>query len=158
MEQSITLDFLIQAGLVLLGLWAFVKAVGEMIEAVNKRHDREQKWDEYADNLREERDKIYEKYDNKLAEIEKKIAEDNKVAQEERDKIQTAYTDKLAEIEEKIEYNHNENLAKNQELKSEILILTKSLSAVLDGLIQQGCNGKVTEAKNNLDEFLMSKL
>lgn len=129
MDQMITIDFLYRAGLLLLGLWAFAKAVGEMIEAVNKRHDREQKWDDYAKNLENERDKIYEKYD-----------------------------ERLVEIEAKIDSNHAENNAKTQELKSEILILTKSLSAVLDGLIQQGCNGKVTEAKRNLDEFLMSKL
>ena len=126
---NITIDFLVQAGLVLLGLWAFVKAVQEMIEAVNKRHDREQKWDDYAKNLDEERDKIYEKYDNRLKEIENKIDLSNE--------------SKDAQI---------------QELKAEVLILTKSMSAVMSGLIQQGCNGPVTEAKKNLDEFLMSKL
>ncbi len=122
MTQTITIDFLVQAGLVLLGLWAFVKAVGEMIEAVTKRHDREQKWDEYAKNLDTEREKIYDKYDSRLEEIEKQI-----------------------------DKNHTEN-------KEEITVLTKTLSAVLDGLIQQGCNGAVTEAKKNLDAFLMSRL
>lgn len=122
MTQTITIDFLVQAGLVLLGLWAFVKAVGEMIEAVTKRHDREQKWDEYAKNLDSEREKIYDKYDSRLEEIEKQI-----------------------------DKNHTEN-------KEEITVLTKTLSAVLDGLIQQGCNGAVTEAKKNLDAFLMSRL
>lgn len=128
MEQ-ITIDFLVQAAICLLGLWGFVKAVAEMIEAVNKRHDREQKWDDYAKNLNEERDKIYEKYDGRLK-----------------------------EIEDKMDDNYGEMEARTQELKSEVLILTKSLSAVLDGLIQQGCNGKVTEAKKDLDDFLMSKL
>lgn len=126
---QITIDFLIQAAICLLGLWGFVKAVGEVIEAVNKRHDREQKWDDYANNLQEERDKIYEKYDNRLK-----------------------------EIEEKIDDNYGEMEARTQELKVEVLVLTKSMSAILDGLIQQGCNGPVTEAKKNLDEFLMSKL
>lgn len=126
---QITIDFLIQAAVCLLGLWGFAKAVGEVIEAVNKRHDREQKWDDYANNLQEERDKIYEKYDNRLK-----------------------------EIEDKIDDNYSEMEARTQELKSEVLVLTKSMSAILDGLIQQGCNGKVTEAKKNLDEFLMSKL
>ncbi len=122
MTQTITIDFLVQAGLVLLGLWAFVKAVGEMIEAVTKRHDREQRWDDYAKNLDTEREKIYDKYDSRLEEIEKQI-----------------------------DKNHTEN-------KEEITVLTKTLSAVLDGLIQQGCNGAVTEAKKNLDAFLMSRL
>ena len=126
---QITIDFLIQAAVCLLGLWGFAKAVGEVVEAVNKRHDREQKWDDYANNLQEERDKIYEKYDNRLK-----------------------------EIEEKIDDNYGEMEARTQELKVEVLVLTKSMSAILDGLIQQGCNGPVTEAKKNLDEFLMSKL
>lgn len=129
MNQTITLDLLIQFGLVIMGLWAFFKVVGELIEAVNKRHDKEQEWDSYAENLEKEREKIYEKYDGRLKEIESKMEE-----------------------------NHAETEAKNQEIKAEIMILTKSVSAILDGLIQQGCNGAVTEAKENLDEFLMSKL
>lgn len=158
MTQPITIDFFVQVGIVILAIWGFVKAVREMIEAVTKRHDREQGWDNYAKNLEDERNKIYTKYDGKLEELEKKMATDNKIAQEERDDLKNDYTTKLTELEEKIEYNHNENIAKTQELKSEILILTKSVSAILDGLIQQGCNGKVTEAKNNLDEFLIGKL
>lgn len=112
-----------------MGLWAFFKVVGEVIDAVNKRHDKEQEWDSYAENLEKERNKIYEKYDNRLS-----------------------------EIEDRIDTNHAETEAKTQEIKAEIMILTKSMSAILDGLIQQGCNGAVTEAKKNLDEFLMSKL
>ena len=129
MEQTITLDLLVQFGLVIMGLWAVFKVVGEVIEAVNKRHDREQQWDDYAKNLEEERNKIYEKYDKRFD-----------------------------EVEERIDTNHAETEAKTQEIKAEIMILTKSMSAILDGLIQQGCNGAVTEAKKNLDEFLMSKL
>jgi len=129
MEQTITLDLLVQFGLVIMGLWAFFKVVGEVIDAVNKRHDKEQEWDSYAENLEKERNKIYEKYDNRLS-----------------------------EIEDRIDTNHAETEAKTQEIKAEIMILTKSMSAILDGLIQQGCNGAVTEAKKNLDEFLMSKL
>ena len=98
MEQTITLDLLVQFGLVIMGLWAFFKVVGEVIEAVNKRHDREQQWDGYAKNLQEERDKIYEKYDNRLK-----------------------------EIEDKIDDNYGEMEARTQELKSEVLVLTKIL-------------------------------
>ena len=128
-QTTITFDFLIRVGIIFMAVWGFVKVVGEVIDAVNERHDREQKWDDYAKNLDEERNKIYERYDNRLEEIETKI-----------------------------DKNYEDNEAKTQELKAEITILTKSMSAILDGLIQQGCNGSVTEAKRNLDEFLMSKL
>lgn len=128
-QQTVTIDFIVQVGIIFMAIWGFVKVVGEVIEAVNKRHDREQKWDDYAKNLDNEREKIYARYD-----------------------------DRLVEIESKIDKNYKDNESKNQEIKAEITILTKSMSAILDGLIQQGCNGAVTEAKKNLDEFLMSKL
>lgn len=128
-QQTVTIDFIVQVGIIFMAIWGFVKVVGEVIDAVNKRHDREQKWDDYAKNLDNEREKIYSRYD-----------------------------DRLVEIESKIDKNYQDNESKNQEIKAEITILTKSMSAILDGLIQQGCNGAVTEAKKNLDEFLMSKL
>lgn len=128
-QPTVTIDFIVQVGIIFMAIWAFVKVVGEVIDAVNKRHDREQKWDDYAKNLDNEREKIYSRYD-----------------------------DRLVEIESKIDKNYQDNESKNQEIKAEITILTKSMSAILDGLIQQGCNGAVTEAKKNLDEFLMSKL
>ena len=128
-EQTITIDFIVKAGLAFIGFWGFIKVVLEVVEVINKRHDREQKWDEYSENLEKERNKIYEKYDERLYEVEKQIAN-----------------------------NSTDTDAKIQDIKAEITILTKSMSAILDGLIQQGCNGAVTEAKKNLDEFLMSKL
>lgn len=128
-EQTITIDFIVKAGITFIGFWGFLKVVLEVVEAINKRHDREQKWDDYSENLEKERNKIYEKYDERLYEVEKQIAS-----------------------------NSTDTDAKIQDIKVEITILTKSMSAILDGLIQQGCNGPVTEAKKNLDEFLMSKL
>ena len=68
------------------------------------------------------------------------------------------YDERLYEVEKQIANNSTDTDAKIQDIKAEITILTKSMSAILDGLIQQGCNGSVTEAKKNLDEFLMSKL
>ena len=90
------------------------------------------KWDEMEDkllkNIQDERDKIYENYDKQLG-----------------------------EIRHEIETNHTDTEAKLQELLSMVMILTKGQVAALDGLKQQGCNGKVTQAKQELDEFLMSK-
>ena len=56
-----------------------------------------------------------------------------------------------------INENHADTEAKLQELVAMVMILTKGQVAALDGLKQQGCNGKVTQAKQELDEFLMSK-
>lgn len=41
-----------------------------------------------------------------------------------------------------------------KDLKTEQYVQTKVLLAVLDGLHQQGCNGKVTEATVELNDFL----
>jgi len=123
-----TVDDLIRLAVIIMAIWGFVKIIMEIIEAVNKRHDREQKWDEYEKNLAEERDKIYTKYDTKLAEIEARIA------------------DSIADTDAKI-----------QETRAELYIITECMAAVLDGLKQQGCNGKVTEAKQNLESYLIRR-
>lgn len=157
-HATISLEFFIQVGLIIMGLWTFYKVLVEIINSITKRHDREQKWDEYEKNLKEERDKIYTKYDGKLIEIEKKMEINEKLAQKERDLIKINYTDKITELENKIDYNHADMDAKTQELKSEILLLTKGLAAVLDAMIKNGSNGPVTEAKKEFDSYLISKL
>ena len=110
-EQTITIDFIVKAGIAFIGFWGFLKVVLEVVEAINKRHDREQIWGDYSENLEKERHKIYEKYDERLYEVEKQIAT-----------------------------NSTDTDAKIQDIKAEITILTKSMSGILDGLIQQGCN------------------
>jgi len=128
MDQTITLSTLIQMGVIIMGLWGFFKVVKEFIRDITARHDREQKWDEMVQNVQEERDKIYERYDNKLGEMETKIDD-----------------------------NHADTEAKLQEVRSELLILTDCMAAVLDGLHQQGCNGKVSEARENLDQYMRNR-
>ena len=106
--------------------------LSKIIAKITAEHDRMKKWDEMEDkllkNIQDERDKIYENYDKQLG-----------------------------EIRQEIETNHTDTEAKLQELLSMVMILTKGQVAALDGLKQQGCNGKVTQAKQELDEFLMSK-
>ena len=106
--------------------------LSKIIARITAEHDRMKKWDEMEEkllkNIQDERDKIYENYDKQLG-----------------------------EIRQEIETNHTDTEAKLQELLSMVMILTKGQVAALDGLKQQGCNGKVTQAKQELDEFLMSK-
>ena len=113
-------------------LYEAYKRVSEIVAKINAEHDRVKKWDEMEDkllkNIQDERDKIYANYDKQLA-----------------------------EIRQEIEINHTDTEAKLQELLSMVMILTKGQVAALDGLKQQGCNGKVTQAKAELDEFLMNK-
>ena len=135
MDQTITLSTLIQMGVIIMGLWGFFKVVKELVQNITARHDREQKWDSMSEmeerlvkNIQDERDKIYEKYDGKLEEMESKI-----------------------------DGNHADTEAKLQEVRAELLIITDCMAAVLDGLHQQGCNGKVSEARENLDQYMRNR-
>ena len=128
MEQSLTISTLIQMGLIIMGFWGFIKVVKEIVKNITERHDREQKWDEMIQNVQDERDKIYKRYDEKLVEMEKKIDD-----------------------------NHTDTESKLQEVRSELLIITDCMAAVLDGLHQQGCNGRVTEARESLDKYMRAR-
>lgn len=128
MDQTITLSTLIQMGVIIMGLWGFYKVVKEIVSNITSRHDREQKWDEMVKNVQEERDKIYDRYDAKLA-----------------------------DMEDKIETNHSDTEAKLQQVRAELLILTDCMAAVLDGLHQKGCNGKVSEASEKLQQYMRER-
>lgn len=126
--ETITFDELIKLAVVIMGLWAFYKVVVEIIKAITARHDREQKWDATAEDIRKERADDMEQFNKKLTEISKR-----------QDEISIDFE------------------AKVQELKAEQLIIVECLRAVLDGLHQQGCNGKVSEAINTLDDYLIER-
>lgn len=125
---TITLDDIIKVPVIIMAVWGFYKIVLEIVHSITERHDKEKKWSEYEVNLQEERNKIYEKYDSKLS-----------------------------EMEEKIDLNHSDTEAKIQQTRAELRILTECMAAVLDGLKQLNCNGKVSEAKQNLDAYLIER-
>lgn len=106
MDQTITMSMIIQMGVLIIGLWGFIKVIKEIVQSITARHDREQSWDE---------------------------------------------------MEKKIDENHADTEAKFQTIRSELFILTECMSAVLDGLKQQGCNGKVTEASENLSHYMRER-
>ena len=128
MDQTITMSMIIQMGVLIIGLWGFIKVIKEIVQNITARHDREQSWDEMEQNIEKGRQEIIEKYDAKLAEMEKKIDD-----------------------------NHADTEAKFQAIRAELFILTECMSAVLDGLKQQGCNGKVTEASENLSHYMRER-
>lgn len=121
----ITLNEVVNVAVIIMAVWGFYKIIMEIVKAITDRHDKEQKWGDWEENLQKERDKIYQRYD-----------------------------EKLSEMEQKIDSNHADTEAKIQQTRAELFILTECMAAVLDGLKQQGCNGKVTEAKENLEAYL----
>ena len=58
---------------------------------------------------------------------------------------------KQGETIEELKDQHNDDVS---QLRQEFRIVIRGLSACLDGLIQQGCNHDVPEAKKKLDEYL----
>lgn len=126
-----------------MAVWGFYKVIMEIVKNITARHDKEKKWDE-----------LVEKSESEKARIMEEITENVQI---ERDKIYDKYDTKLIEIETKIETNHSDTEAKLQEIAAVLMILTKGQLAALEGLKQQGCNGAVTQAKKELDEFLMNK-
>ena len=125
MNETITINSLITFAVAIMGVWGFVKIIMEIIHAVTARHDREQKWDEMAEGLKTSREDIVQKYDEKIADVEKKIDD-----------------------------NHADTESKLQQIRAEQYMLTTCMLAVLDGLQQLNCNGKVSEAKHELEKYM----
>ena len=140
MDYTISVQMLVNIGCGIMGLWGFIKVIKEIRSESNKEHDKRQRWDKTADII----EKKEEFWDKGLADMEQG-----------RIDIVKRYDERLDEIEERIDENHTDTEAKIQEVRSEILLLTECMRAVLDGLHQLDCNGKVTEASNKLDSYLV---
>lgn len=128
MNEAVTMGELMKFAGMIIGAWGFYKVIMEIINRITARHDREKSWDEMADKINSSRENIIMKYDSKLAEMEKKIDE-----------------------------NHADTEARLQQFSAELYMQTITLNAVLDGLIQMNCNGKVTEAKHRLEKYITSQ-
>lgn len=126
--EVVTFDDLVKIAVVLMALWGFYKVIMEIVKAITARHDREQKWDDTANNLRKERRDDMCHYNEQLTDI-----------RNQQDEIRTDFE------------------AKVQEVKAEQYVIVECLRAVLDGLHQQGCNGKVSEAIETLDDYLLAR-
>jgi hypothetical protein len=138
---DLTFNHLTQALAIIIVLWFVVKNFREMKEASDKDMKRKDGWDRAAKVI-EEKEKLW---DEGLEDV-----------YNERKQIVDKFNKRLDEVDKKIDDNHTDTEAKIQEIKAELLILTECMRAVLDGLYQQGCNGKVTEARHKLDEHLVT--
>lgn len=140
---TLTFDDLIKTLIVLAALWGVYELISKIVNKINdraiQRHDNEQRWNAmeqtFLENIQAERDKIYANYDPKLAGIE----------------------DRILNVDNKVDDLKCDQDAKMQEMKSELYILTECMAAVLAGLHEQGCNGKVTQASTMLDEYLRKR-
>ena len=146
MTEQINIQTIILLGVVVIGVWEFAKKIMEMLSAFGKQHDRAKKWDNMSVQIEEmskETDKVREEI---VCKFNKRL-----------DEMNEDFNERIDVINNKIDENHTDTEAKIQELNSRMFILTKSVSAVLDGLKQLNCNGQVTKAKEELDAFLMER-
>lgn len=65
-------------------------------------------------------------------------------------KLYDKLIDKIAEMERRITALEREN----HHIKKENALVIYALGACLDGLHQQGCNGKVTEAMEKISKYI----
>lgn len=69
-------------------------------------------------------------------------------------KLYDKIIDRLSELEKRvnsIEKKHNEDIRR---IKEENAIIIRALQGILDGQMQQGCNGECKKAKKEIDNFL----
>ena len=55
MSEVVTINDLIHLGLIIVGIWGFLKVIMEIVKKITERHDREQKWDDMAESINESR-------------------------------------------------------------------------------------------------------
>ena len=74
-----------------------------------------------------------------------------------RMKTWDGYAVQIRDLEARMTDRQTDIEAKLQEIKAEQYILTSSMLAVLDGLKQLNCNGNVSRAYNDLEQYINEK-
>jgi len=106
-------------------------------------HDTRQKYEEYDTRINALDTRVTE-LDTK---VQKQILDAHSYAQDLLEKMQESNDKKLEEMQTNID-------GKLQQISAELCMLSYCTLANLDGLKQQGCNGKVTEAREKLEKHL----
>lgn len=140
---DMTFKYLVEFIAVFIVLYEIYKKIKAVKADSDAEHERRQGWD-YAAKVIKEKEA---KWDNGLSDI-----------YEERSMIVERFDMKLAALEDRMLMMQTDSDAKIQELKADVIIVMKGQKACLDGLVEQGCNGAVKEARDDLDNFLMNKV
>lgn len=141
MNETMGLILEIMGGLTVLG--GGFAVIVKIIKAITDSHDDKQKYDDYDERIKALDNKI-----NKLdAKIQSQLNQAHQFAQQSLNEIQAKTDARLDEMQNNLD-------AKLQQISSELCMLSYCTLANLDGLKQQGCNGKVTEAREKLEKHL----
>lgn len=100
----------------------------------------------------------------KLKEI-KKTSDDEHAKREQWDKAANTIKEKeevwdnaVADIKGEREFMMRRYDSRLQEIRTDVMILAEAIRAVLEGQIEQGCDGPVKAAKEKLDHYLIESL
>ena len=73
MEQTITIQALMQIGALIIGGWGFFKVIMEIVKAINARHDKEQAWDKAVEDIAVDREALKNEFNGRLTDQDAKI-------------------------------------------------------------------------------------
>ena len=73
MDQTITLQALLQCGAIIFGIWGAYKTIMEIVKAITSRHDREQAWDDAVKSIEVDREALSNEFNSRLDEQDAKI-------------------------------------------------------------------------------------
>ena len=142
-EATVYVQALITAGGALMGIWGFVKVLKD-IKATN---DKEVKWRSEVEKAMNTVNENARKWDKGLADV-----------YSERETIVTRFDLKLKQLKDIVDEHHTEYEAKNQQLTAMMLLVMKSLNAILEREIKQGANGDVQKMHEELTNFLYEEV
>lgn len=140
---DLTFRHIFEAFAVLIVLWEIFKKLKEIKKTSDDEHAKRELWDKAANTIKEKE----EVWDNTVADIKG-----------EREFMMRRYDSRLDELELQIKENHVTSEAKMQEIRTDVMILAEAIRAVLEGQIEQGCDGPVKAAKEKLDHYLIESL
>lgn len=143
LQVEVSVQSVVNFFCVLMGLWGTYEVLKKIKGESDAEHARRQGWDYAAKVIKE-----------KEAQWDKGLVD----AEESRKAIANRFDVKLADLEDKIELFQNRNDDKNKELKEEIKLIIRSLKSIMDGLIEQGYEDTVKDAKDAVDDFLTGKV
>ena len=73
MDQTITIQALMQVGVIIAGVWGSYKVIMEIIKAITDRHDKEQAWDKAVEDIAVDREALKNEFNVRLSDQDAKI-------------------------------------------------------------------------------------
>lgn len=73
MDQTISIQALMQVGAFIIAFWGFYKVIMEIIKNITARHDREQAWDDTIKKVEVDRKALQDEFNARLSEQDAKI-------------------------------------------------------------------------------------